>query len=406
MTDQTDILVVGAGHAAGQLCVSLRQGGFEGSVAVIGEEPQPPYQRPPLSKKFLAGELEADRLWVKPQDFYAQAEIDLRTGTRVMSIDTEAKTASTDDGASLSWRHLVLATGTRIRPLPVPGTDLPGVFYLRTMNDVDAMRPHFTAGKKVVVVGGGYIGLEVAAVARGLEMEVDVVEQMPRLLSRVVSPMISDFYAEVHQSAGVKLWLDKRVTGIVGDGKAEGVTLEDGTTLDADLVLIGIGVIPNDEIASDAGITCSNGIDTDLYCRTSADDVFAIGDCCNHPNEIYHRRIRLESVPNALGQARTAAATILGQDKPYSEVPWFWSDQYDLKLQIVGLTEGYDETVVRGDPASRQFSCFYLKAGRLLAVDAINSPKEFMRSKALVAAHAEVPKSALADPSIDLKDFA
>lgn len=373
---------------------------------LVGEEPQPPYQRPPLSKKFLAGELEAERLWVKPENFYADTDINLTTNTRIASIDVDNKQAKTDRGEMITWQQLVIASGTRARQLSVPGVDLEGVHYLRTINDVDGLRPAMTAGRKLVIIGGGYIGLEVAAVARQHQLEVDVVEQMPRLLSRVVSPVLSDFYAEVHEAAGVRIRLGQGVTAIEGEHEVTGVTLSDGTQLDADLVLIGIGVIPNDELAHEAGIVCSNGIDTDEYCRTSAKDVLAIGDCSNHPNPIVGRRVRLESVPNALGQARAAAATLTGQDKPYAEVPWFWSDQYDLKLQIVGLTEGYDETVLRGDPASRSFACFYLKAGRLLAVDAVNSPREFMRSKQLVAAGASVPVPALADPTVDLKDFA
>ncbi|MEL7309973.1 MAG: FAD-dependent oxidoreductase [Pseudomonadota bacterium] len=405
MNKKTDILIVGAGHAAGQLAVSLRQGGYDGDVMMLGDEPHPPYQRPPLSKKYLAGELDAERLLVKPENFYRESNIELATDTRVTAIDVTHKTATVDDGASVSWRSLVLATGTRARQLPLPGAELKGVHYLRTASDVDAMRPEFAAGKRLVVIGGGYIGLEVAAVARQLSLEVHVVEHMPRLLSRVVSPVLSEFYAKVHEEAGVTLWLDQSVSTIDGESEVTGVTLADGTSLEADIVLIGIGVVPNDELAKDAGIVCSNGVDTDLSGRTSAADVFAIGDCCNHPNPIYDRRIRLESVPNALGQARATAATLLGNDKPYAEVPWFWSDQYDLKLQIVGLTEGYDQTVLRGDPDSRSFACFYLKAGKLLAVDAVNSPREFMRSKTLVAAAASIPPDALADPSVDLKAF-
>lgn len=405
MNETTDVLIVGAGHAAGQLAVSLRQGGYEGGVMMLGDEPHPPYQRPPLSKKYLAGELGAERLFVKPASFYEDANIELRTGTRVTAIDPATKTATIEGGSPVQWQSLVLATGTRARQLPLPGSDLDGVHYLRTATDVDAMRSQFTDGKRIVIIGGGYIGLEVAAVARQLSLEVHVVEHMPRLLSRVVSPVLSDFYASVHEQAGVTLWLEQSVETIDGDKRVTGVTLADGTSLHADIVLIGIGVVPNHELAQEAGIVCSNGIDTDLTGRTSAPDVLAIGDCCNHHNPIYDRRVRLESVPNALGQARAAAASLLGQDKPYHEVPWFWSDQYELKLQIVGLTEGYDQTVLRGDPASRSFACFYLKGGRLLAVDAVNSPREFMRSKSLVAAGATVPPEALADPAVDLKAF-
>ena len=406
MADTQHVLVAGAGHAAGQLAISLRQGGFAGALTLVGEEAHLPYQRPPLSKKYLAGELGTDRLWLKPAEYYAENDITVRTATRVTAVDPAAFTATTNQGDSLTWDRLVIATGTRPRPLPVPGVDLDGVHYLRGASDVDAMREGFRGGRRLVIVGGGYIGLEVAAVAVGLGLDVTVVERMPRLLSRVVSPTVSDFYAGVHREAGVSLMLDAEVTALTGDaGAVRGVALADGTELPADLVLIGIGVLPNTELAAAAGIDCSDGIDTDPQGRTSVEHVFAIGDCANHPNPVVGRRVRLESVPNALGQARAAAATLLGEDKPYAEVPWFWSDQYDLKLQIVGLTQGYDECVMRGDPRARAFSCFYLREGRLIAVDAINSPREFMRAKSLVARAAVVDPAQLADPDVDLKTF-
>ena len=400
------ILVIGAGHAAGQLATSLRQAGHPGQITLVGEEAAPPYQRPPLSKKYLAGELEADRLLFKPQDFYEKQDVSLALGRRVASIDVDAAQVTLDDGEHMSWDRLVLATGSRVRRLDVPGSGLAGVHYLRTTADVDAIREDFEHAKRLVIVGGGYIGLEVASVAAARGMSVHVVEQESRLLSRVVSPDISEFYHRVHTDAGVQIHLDCGVTGFDGEGRVSAVRLADGGSLDADLVVIGIGVVPNVELAQDAGLACDNGVLVDEYCRTADPRIFAIGDCTNHPNPLLGRRLRLESVPNALEQAKAAAATLTGKPTEYAQVPWFWSDQYDLKLQIVGLTDGYDQTVVRGDMAARQFACFYLKQGRLIAVDAVNSPREFMFSKPAVAVGARIPADVLSDPAQSLKDAA
>ena len=400
------IVVVGAGHAAGQLAISLRQNGHEGSLTLIGDEPIAPYQRPPLSKKYLAGELDAARLLLKPDDYYRDADITLRLGRRAAAIDLDATDVTLDDGERLSWDQLVLATGSRVRRLDVPGESLAGVHYLRTAADVDAIRAGFDHAKRLVIVGGGYIGLEVAANAVAHDIDVHLVEQESRLLSRVVSPAISEFYHQVHADAGVRIHLDCGVTGFDGDARVEGVLLDDGGRLEADLVIIGIGVLPNVELARDAGLDCDDGVVVDAFCRTADARVFAIGDCTNHPNPLLGRRLRLESVPNALEQARAAAATLTGTPTEYAQVPWFWSDQYELKLQIVGLTDGFDQTVIRGDMASRQFACFYLKQGRLIAVDAVNSPREFMFSKPAVAAGARIPADVLADPDQSLKDAA
>ncbi|MEO1595741.1 MAG: FAD-dependent oxidoreductase [Pseudomonadota bacterium] len=400
------VLVVGAGHAAGQLAVSLRQGGHAGAVTLVGEEPMAPYQRPPLSKKYLAGELDAERLLLKPESFYAEADVNLMLGRRVQTVDVAAKTVALDDGSRASWDKLVFATGSRVRTLGVPGESLPGVHYLRTAADVDAIRGEFATAKRLVIVGGGYIGLEVAAVAVAHDIDVHLVEAQSRLLSRVVSPDISDFYHRVHADAGVRIHLDCGVSGFEGSDCVSAALLNDGGRLEADLVIIGIGVVPNVELAQEAGLDCDNGILVDGHCKTSHDDVYAIGDCCNHPNPVLGRRLRLESVPNALEQAKAVAATLSGTPTEYAQVPWFWSDQYDLKLQIVGLTDGYDQTVVRGDLHSRQFACFYLKQGRLIAVDAVNSPREFLFSKPAVAAGARIPADVLSDPSQSLKDAA
>ena len=400
------ILVIGAGHAAGQLATSLRQAGHPGPITLVGEEPAPPYQRPPLSKKYLAGELEADRLLFKPRDFYEKQDVALALGRRAESIDIDAAEVALDNGERMGWDRLVLATGSRVRRLDVPGSDLAGVHYLRTTADVDAIRADFESAKRLVIVGGGYIGLEVASVAASRGMEVEIVERESRLLSRVVSPDISEFYHRVHTEAGVRIHLDCGVAGFDGDARVSAVRLDDGGALDADLVVIGIGVLPNVELAQDAGLACDDGILVDEFCRTADPRIFAIGDCTNHPNPLLGRRLRLESVPNALEQAKAAAATLTGNPTEYAQVPWFWSDQYDLKLQIVGLTEGYDQTVVRGDMAGRQFACFYLKEGQLIAVDAVNSPREFMFSRPAVAAGARIPADVLSDPEQSLKGAA
>lgn len=400
----TNLLVIGAGHAAGQLAVSLRQSGFDGHITIVGDEPLPPYQRPPLSKKYLAGELDSDRLLVKPAAFYVDNDIELVLGRQVSAIDRGAKTATLDDGSSLSWDKLVLATGSSVRRLNAPGCDLAGIHYLRTAADVDSIRDEFASGRRLVIVGGGYIGLEVAAIAVAGGLEVHIVEQMPRLLSRVASAEISGFYERVHSEAGVDIHLDCAVLAFGGSRHVQTVSVSDGRELGADLVIVGIGIVPNTQLASDAGLACDNGILVDEFCRTSDPDILAIGDCTNHPNPILKRRLRLESVPNALEQARTAAATLCGESRAYAQVPWFWSDQFDLKLQIVGLTDGYDQTVIRGSMADNRFACFYLREGQLIAVDAVNSPREFMFSKPAVAAGARIPAEVLADPEQSLKD--
>lgn len=398
-------LVIGAGHAAGQLVSSLRQKGWEGRIVLVGEEPWVPYQRPPLSKKYLAGELERSRLYFKPPAFYEEAGVELRLSARVTGLDTAARRAVLADGGEIGWDHCVIATGARVLRLPVAGAGLSGIHYLRTIGDVDAIRARFAAGSRLAVVGAGYIGLEVAAVAVSAGLTVTVLELADRVMSRVVSPAVSDFYAQEHLRHGVQLRLGEAVAGFEGEGEVGAVITAGGERVPADFVVVGIGIEPVTDIAAAAGLACDDGILVDEYCRTAAEGVYAIGDCTRHPNGIYGRDIRLESVHNALEQAKTAAAGICGDAPPYNQVPWFWSDQYDLKLQIAGLAEGYDQLVMRGDPAARSFACFYLAGGRLLAVEAVNSPREFMLSRPLIAAGATPPAGALADPDVSLKDL-
>ena len=400
------IVIAGAGHAAGQLVASLKQHKHAGPIIAVGDEPYVPYQRPPLSKKFLSGDLPAERLNFKPESFYEDDNIELRLGTQVASIDRDGKVLLTSDGEGISYDKLVLATGSRVRKLPIEGADLAGIHYLRTVDDVDAIRNDSETAKRVVIVGAGYIGLEVAAVLRDMGLDVTVVEMADRVMSRVVSPEISDFYQIEHTNHGVKLRLSTGIVGFRGEGQVTSVETADGEQIPADLVVIGVGIEPNIELAADAGLDVDNGIVVDDRCQASDPDVYAIGDCTMHPNAIYGRNLRLESVHNALEQAKTAAANLCGIDNQYSQVPWFWSDQYDLKLQIAGLSDGYDEVVIRGNPADRAFACLYLKDGVLIAVDAVNSPREFMQSKALIAEHAKISPADLADTSRQLKELA
>lgn len=401
----TRVVVAGAGHAAGQVVASLRQRKFDGQIVLVGDEPYLPYQRPPLSKKFLAGEMPAERLYLKPASFYEDARVELNLETSISTIDRGAKCLKTADGGQIPYDRLVLALGSRVRRLPVEGTNLKNVYYLRTIADVESMRVHLDAGRRLVVIGAGYIGLEVAAVARQAGLEVTVIEMADRVMSRVVSPEISDFYQIEHTNHGVKLRLSTSISALLGKKRIKSVLTTDGEEVPADMVVIGVGILPNTELATAAGLDVKNGIVVDDHCRTGDPDIYAAGDCTSHPNAIYNRNLRLESVHNAVEQAKTAAANICGQNESYTQVPWFWSDQYDLKLQIAGLSEGYDDVVIRGNPAERSFSCLYLREGRLIATDAINAPRDFVQSKQLIADRAELALEQLANADQALKDM-
>lgn len=399
------IVIAGAGHAAGQAVATLCQEKFEGQIVLVGDEPYLPYQRPPLSKKFLAGEMPAERLYLKPASFYTDHEVELQLDTSITAIDIASKTLSLEDKADVSYDKLILALGSRARTLPLEGGNLDRVHYLRSISDVESIRAELDSSRRLVIVGAGYIGLEVAAVACKLGLDVTVVELADRVMSRVVSPEISDFFQLEHTNRGVRLRLSTGVSALRGKKRVRHVVLDDGEEIPADLVIIGAGILPNTELAQQAGLDVADGIVVDERCQTSDSDVFAIGDCTSHPNGIYGRQIRLESVHNALEQAKTAASNIAGKEVRYCEVPWFWSDQYDLKLQIAGLSNGYDEIVIRGNPADRSFSCLYLQEGRLIAVDAVNAPRDFVQSKPLIAARAEILVDALADADRSLKEI-
>lgn len=404
-SDQT-FVIVGAGHAAGQLCASLRQEGFDGRIVLIGEEEQLPYQRPPLSKKYLSGEFGLDRVYFKPPAFYEDANVETRLGVTVTRLDKSAKTVELSDGETIAYDKLALTTGSRVRKLPIPGADLEGIHYLRTVDDVDGMRDAFEPGKSLVIVGGGYIGLEVAAVATNLGLKVTVLEMEDRVLKRVTSPELSGFFQSVHGKAGVDIRLETAIASFEGEGKLTGAVTGEGETIPADIALIGVGIIPNNELAQEAGLDVTNGISVDEFCQTSDPDIVSAGDCTEHPSFVYKTRIRLESVHNALEQAKTAAASMAGKQKTYDQVPWFWSDQYDLKLQIAGLNTGYDEVVVRGDMEEKKFALFYLKEGALIAVDAVNAAPEYMMGRRLIADHAVIPAEKLKDTSISMKEMA
>jgi 3-phenylpropionate/trans-cinnamate dioxygenase ferredoxin reductase subunit len=400
------VVIVGAGHAAGQAIATLKQRNFAGKIVLIGDEPHLPYQRPPLSKKYLAGNMPPERLYFKPASFYDDDNIDVRLETRVESIDRDAHRVRTTDGEDIAYDKLVLAIGSRARKVPVPGADMAGVYYLRTIADVDAIRDEVARSKRLVIVGAGYIGLEVAAVCRQLGLDVRVIEMEDRVMSRVVSPHVSDFYQLEHASRGVKLMLETGLEAFAGRRKVKLVLTDRGQSIRTDFAVVGVGIVPNTDLAEAAGLEVSNGIVVNDRCQTADPDVYAIGDCTNHPNSIYAQSLRLESVHNALEQAKTAADNICGVATHYSQVPWFWSDQYDLKLQIAGLSKDYDQVVVRGDPAARSFACLYLKDDILIAVDAINAPRDFMQSKALIANRTVCDPDKLADTDTALKDLA
>lgn len=399
-------VIVGGSHAAASLAASLRQEGWEGKISIIGDEPYLPYHRPPLSKAYFCGEKSEPELHIRPMSFYEQHNIDLLLGSRVVDIDSNEKKVMLHDGGSVPYSKLALTTGAKVRKIPIPGNELAGVFYLRDLNDVEQIKKYVGTDKSAVIVGGGYIGLETAASLRKLGMKVTVLEALPRVLQRVTAPEVSEFYSRVHREEGVDIRTEVAIEAITGTSKVEAVKLADGGQIDCHLVVIGVGVVPETELAEKAGLTVDNGIVVDEHARTSNPDIVAAGDCTSHHNPIYQRSLRLESVQNATDQARIAAKTLCGKPVVYNALPWFWSDQYDLKLQIAGLSQGFDQVVIRGDTKNgRSFAAFYFHAGRLIAVDAINRPKEFMMSKRALAEGKSADPKLVADESIDVKEI-
>ena len=407
MTKKTCI-IIGASHAGGQAAISLRQSGWEDDVILLGEESYAPYHRPPLSKDFLSGGKDIDDILIRPDETYETADIICVRGKRVDTIHPKDRLIFLDGGETLQYDKLILATGARPRQLPIPGADLPGVFYLRSADDVLKIKAGVSAGKRAVIIGGGYIGLETAASLTKQGMSVTVLEMEDRVLQRVTAPVMSGFYKRIHTEQGVKIVENCAATEIqAANNDTLKVTTTNGT-FEADMVIVGIGVIPNIDLAQDCGLGVGNGIIVDENCRTSDPDIYAIGDVTWHHNPIYDTHLRLESVPNATDQAKTAAAAICGNPKPYNALPWFWSDQFDLKLQIAGLSGGYDDIVLRGNPdEGRSFAAFYYKGDKLLAVDAVNRPQEYMVGKRLIplslAGKKIIDKKALADEAVPLK---
>lgn len=399
------VVIIGASHAAAELISALRKKGWEDKIVLVGDEDALPYQRPPLSKAYYKGEMDLEKLQIKKPSFYMQMNVDLYLGRVAERIDRQNKSVVLDGEEVINYDKLVIATGTRARYLPIEGGDLDCVHYLRTKSDVDTIKKSVVEGSKLLIIGAGYIGLEVAASAVKQGVKVTLIEAMTRVLSRVTSDVISEFYQEIHSQEGVDIHLDKMLTSITCEDANNFATLNNGEILSFDTAVIGIGVIPNSELAEEAGLTCENGIMVDEFTRTEDEDIFAIGDCSNHPSLIYDRRIRLESVPNAIGQARTAAMAICGEDVAYNELPWFWSDQYDIKLQTVGLFEGYDNAVIRGDKHSRKFTVYYLRESKLLAVDAINSPADFMIAKKLINSQVSLDVEKIIDTDFALKEL-
>ena len=381
---QEEIVIIGAGQAGAQVAQSLRQGGFEGPLRLIGEEPHPPYQRPPLSKKFLAGEVGAEGLWLRPPAFFTTNNIDLIPNTRVVAIDRAAKRLKLANGDTLSYGKLVLATGTNARSLKLAGADKKGVLTLRSIADVNLIRDILQASRRIAIIGAGYIGLEVAAVAKGLDKDVTVIEAQDRPMKRVVSQTVSDYFAGLHKGRGIDLRLNTGIEAIEGGDSATGVKLSSGEIVPAELVLVAVGAEPNDHLAAEAGLEVDNGILVDGCGQTSDPDIFAAGDCTRFYSNRYQRSVRMESVQNAIDQAKAVAQALLGQDVDYDPLPWFWSDQFDIKLQIAGLSEGYDDTRVVGAPAESKFYVAYLNNNRLIAVDSINSPRSHMMARRVI----------------------
>jgi 3-phenylpropionate/trans-cinnamate dioxygenase ferredoxin reductase subunit len=398
------VAIVGTGQAGFQAAASLRQEGFSGRIVLIGDEPVPPYQRPPLSKSYLARESGLDELWLRPETFYTQHQIEVLAGESVTAIDRTERRLKLASGGKLAWEHLVLATGARCRPLPVPGAELDGVLPLRTLADADILRERIDQVRDIVVIGAGFIGLEFASVAitRGAVVQIIEVTQQP--MGRVVSATISKFFTDAHRRWGAGVLLGTGVTRILGTGgRVEGVETTDGRHLPADLVLICIGVIPNAELAREAGLAVDNGIVVDEQLATADPAILAIGDCANFPTSFASGRVRLESVQNAVDQARSVAAYIAGKPAPYDKVPWFWSDQGNLKLQIAGITVGHDTAVLRGDPEDGHFSVFCYRAGRLIGVESVNQTADHVVARRLLAGDPKLTPEQAADESYDLR---
>ena len=400
------VVILGAGHAGVQAAASLREDGFDGGIVLLSDEKELPYQRPPLSKAFLKGEMDVHGLPLRAEAYFAAHRIDLRLGVRATRIDRSLKEVETSDGGKIPYGHLVLATGSRHRPLDVPGTKLPGVFVLRTISNALALRDAVGEARKIVIIGAGFIGLEIAATVASLGHDVTLVE-IARLMGRAVSEPLSEFFAGAHRAFGANLRLGVGVTGILGSNRVEGVALSDGEVLPADLVVVGVGALAEDLLAREAGLECDNGVVVDEELRTSDPDISAIGDCASFPNAALGFRTRLESVQNAVDQARLVAARLAGKAaKAYDALPWFWSDQGDLKLQIAGLSHGVDRWVLRGDLETRAFAVFGFRNGKLAVVETVNRVGDHAAARRIVGTAKTLTPEDAANPAFDLRALA
>lgn len=406
--NHADVIIVGSGHGGAQAAIALRQNGFEGSIIVLGAEKDPPYERPPLSKEYLAGDKSFERIQIRPTAFWAEKDIDLRLNSYVTTVDWMDHRLTLANDTQLTYRKLIWAAGGDPRRLSCPGADLNGVHSVRNRADADRMSAELAGGpKRIVVIGGGYIGLEAAAVLRKLDHKVTLLEALPRVLARVAGQELSDFYQAEHIAHGVDLRLESMVERLEGeDDQVTGVRLTTGEVIPADMVVVGIGIVPSIGPLIAAGASGGNGVDVDEYCRTTLDDIYAIGDCAAHANAYANNAvIRLESVQNAHDMASTAARAICGDKQPYHAFPWFWSNQYDLKLQTAGLSLDYDQTVLRGDVEAKKFSVIYLKEGRVIALDCVNSVKDYVQGRKLVEANIVADLDVLADTESPLKEL-
>ncbi len=399
------LVVIGGGQAAIHCITSLRKEGYLGSITLVGEENHLPYQRPPLSKGFLGGSTEKDRLFLKKIEYYQENSIQLHLGVSTKRIDRDNCFIHLSDDKVIDYDKLVLATGSRVRRLKFPGSDLEGIHYLRGIDDTESLKESLIKSKNLVIVGAGYIGLEVAAVAKEFDTKITVIEMADRIMNRTVDPMISKYYQKLHSKNGVKFILNESLEKVNGNEAVEEVICSGGSSVQADTLVIGAGVIPNIELAEESALSCDNGISVDEYGQTEDKKIFACGDCTNHPNKKLNRRLRLESVHNAMEQSKTVASSVMGKKIAYNQVPWFWSDQYDHKLQIVGISGEHDEVIIRGNQEESKFMLFYLKEGELIAVDAVNNPKEFLICRKLVENKVKISSDDILNQSKNLNDL-
>tara|TARA_B100001121_G_C18642269_1_gene599825 strand:+ start:32 stop:1276 length:1245 start_codon:yes stop_codon:yes gene_type:complete len=400
----SDILIVGAGQATGQLLISLKQKKYKGKIKVFADEKYYPYQRPPLSKKYLSDELSYERLFIKQRKFFDELDVEFNLSCRVEKISTNKKQIQTKEGQH-NYERLVIATGTRPRRISIDLQESKNIYYLRNIEDAEKIKHSIKKNQSIVIIGGGYIGLEVAATAIKFGCEVTVIEQQDRVMKRVVSKEVSNFFEDYHLSQGVRFIFNDEINSIKRVNNKHEISLSTGKIIHADSILVGIGGIPNTEIAENTDIEINNGISIDSKCKTNINNIFSMGDCTNFWSELYGKKIRLESVQNAIDQAKVLADNIMNIDSRYDSVPWFWSDQYDLKLQIAGLSEGYDETILRGDKKTKSFSCLYLKEGKIIAIDAINRPKDFIQSKVLIQEKRRIDREKASNEDFELKQF-